>query len=150
MTVSVFEFREQILVGHNEGKSANKMAKELGISQPSVCKVLRAEGIDISHRKKGRDNPVVRNSELAIQLYNEGKTLQEVADVVGASLSGVYGYFKRKGVEVRTREDLRWKVNHAYFDEVDTEEKAYYLGLMMADGTNRSNDNSIALSLIDR
>lgn len=44
----------------------------------------------------------------------------------------------------RTRQ---YKLNEHYFDKIDTEEKAYFLGMLFADGTN--NGYRVKLSLVD-
>lgn len=43
----------------------------------------------------------------------------------------------------------KWKLNENYFDVIDTQEKAYWLGLLYADGHNNVRGNQITLSLKD-
>ena len=46
----------------------------------------------------------------------------------------------------------KYDVNDSYFDQIDTEEKAYFLGLLYADGCNRKTKwkaKTISISLID-
>lgn len=58
---------------------------------------------------------------------------------------------KEWGVEARNSSDARrkYKVNINYFDTIDTEDKAYFLGLLYADGCNHDScgNYSIVLSL---
>ena len=39
------------------------------------------------------------------------------------------------------------KINKNFFNKIDTEEKAYFLGFLYADGYNNTDRNSVALSL---
>lgn len=60
--------------------------------------------------------------------------------------------FKKAGFKTRSESERRrvYKINENFFDEIDTEEKAYFLGLLYADGHNNTNNNCIRLTLQDR
>jgi hypothetical protein len=45
---------------------------------------------------------------------------------------------------------MKYKINEKYFDNLDTEDKNYFLGLLMADGHNNGKNVSIALSGDDK
>ena len=53
---------------------------------------------------------------------------------------------KERGIQIINRQNLV-KFNENVFDSVDTEEKAYWLGFIFADGYISSRDYSFELSL---
>jgi hypothetical protein len=58
---------------------------------------------------------------------------------------------KKNGIDIRPRR--KYTLNQHYFDVIDTEEKAYFLGLLYADGSISSNKNytiTISLQLSDK
>ena len=67
----------------------------------------------------------------------EGLTIKELANKYDTRYGNIYYYFKNhnwkilKGTE---EQNTRHRINHDYFDKIDTHEKAYFLGLLMADG----------------
>lgn len=72
----------------------------------------------------------------ALQMYEEGKSLREVSEHLGYSRGAITKILKENGVVIRsTKETSRmYTHNFRYFNEIDTEEKAYWLGFIYADG----------------
>ena len=92
--------------------------------------------------------------ENILELYTSGKTPIEIAEQLGCTLSNVSRRLKKAGVHIKrdyakTRYSRisRYKVNETYFDNIDTEDKAYFLGLMMSDGC--VSNNCFYIKLID-
>ena len=56
---------------------------------------------------------------------------------------------RRNGYDAKSASELKRKypIVEDFFDEIDTEEKAYFLGFLYADGYNNTDRNSVALSL---
>ena len=56
---------------------------------------------------------------------------------------------RRNGYKAKSQSELQRKYNidETFFDVIDTEEKAYFLGLLYADGCNATNRNAVILSL---
>ena len=72
-------------------------------------------------------------------MHQEGKNALEISKILGFKYSQpVYNYFKKKGWERLTREQYNFRttytVNQDFFNKIDTEEKAYILGFICADG----------------
>ena len=74
------------------------------------------------------------DDNLVIERYNELKNLKKVAKSFGVSLRPITRILKKNNVELTNR---RFEVNHNYFEKIDTEEKAYWLGFLYADGCVR-------------
>jgi intein-encoded DNA endonuclease-like protein len=71
---------------------------------------------------------------LIIEKYDELKNLKKVAKSFGVSLRPIKRILEKNNVELTNR---RYNVNHEYFKIIDSEEKAYWLGFLYADGCVR-------------
>lgn len=58
-------------------------------------------------------------------------------------------HWKKLGLAIRpqTTTKRKFPIDENFFEKIDTEEKAYYLGLMYADGCNREACNVVSISL---
>jgi intein-encoded DNA endonuclease-like protein len=86
------------------------------------------------------------NDNLVIEKYNELKNIHKVAKYFNVSISPIQRILKRNNFELTNR---RYDVNHNYFEVIDTEEKAYWLGFLFADGyiRERKSGNSLEMKL---
>ena len=101
---------------------------------------------------------IVLNYQKGISPYQMVKTIPELSD---KRPSVIYGILERLGIktnrtikitEEQKRNRRKYQVNDDYFETIDTEEKAYWLGFIYADGYVMSNSDKvgIALSSIDK
>ena len=67
------------------------------------------------------------------QEYLSGKSLSEVCREYKADRGSFSKRLKQDGIEVINKQNLA-KVNEHYFDEIDCQGKAYWLGFLYADG----------------
>lgn len=124
---------------YNSGKKITEIANELGINRHTVADVLKVKN-DIyinNNHKKERDNKI-------IELYVNGKSMREVAKAANLSVSTIknvldkYKIEKRpmhhKGHSLGTSKNRKHNFDLNYFENIDTEEKAYWLGFLYADG----------------
>jgi hypothetical protein len=89
-------------------------------------------------------NEEVRNEILS--LYNDTNLkISEISEVVGLSIGTLY---KAIGDQKNREYKRKYKLNENYFDRIDTEDKAYFLGLLYADGCN--NGGGFYITLQDR
>jgi hypothetical protein len=86
------------------------------------------------------------SDNLVIEKYKELKNIHKVAKHFNVSISPIQRSLKRNGFELTNR---RYGVNHNYFEVIDTEEKAYWLGFLFADGyiRERKSGNSLEMKL---
>lgn len=70
------------------------------------------------------------------KLYLEGKNAKEISSLLGFKYhQPVYNYFKKRGWERNGKSGkVTYKVDEGFFKCIDTEEKAYILGFICADG----------------
>ena len=74
--------------------------------------------------------------EIVFQEYLAGKSFETIGKEYGWSPSTVTRIYKENGGKARTDREqaLKYTCNEHYFDEIDTAEKAYWLGFMYTDG----------------
>ena len=96
--------------------------------------------------------------EKAITLYNDKKlTYKQIGEIVGANRKTVSYYLRQNGVisnplmvrkvDPRKLRKYDYSTCEKCFESIDTEEKAYWLGFLYADGCVSAAKNTIELSL---
>lgn len=81
--------------------------------------------------------------------YANGDTIETIARAYGRQPSTVRKSLVRWGATMRSRGPQRvLDVDEHYFDTIDSEEKAYWLGFLIADGSVLRNGKGLALSLV--
>lgn len=144
------ELKEKVVELARQGFSAYWISKETGLSQSSTNRAIRAAGISISHRQHKRDDPLCNHADDIIAQYEAGAGLDSIGTLYGCHNGGsIRALLKRNGVTIRAMRDYSYPVNEHFFDIIDTAEKAYVLGFMMADGCNQSHVPEVTLSITD-
>ena len=92
-------------------------------------------------RKKGTDPREV------IRLYESGLSLAAVGRILGIEGSVARRHLERQGVARRSCGYRQHALDEHYFDQVDTPEKAYWLGFLAADGHITANERTLQLRL---
>jgi hypothetical protein len=74
-------------------------------------------------------------SDLIIQMNKEFKTSDEISTVLNIDKKAIIKHLKNLKVKnITSRNFYNAQINHNYFDNIDTPEKAYILGLLASDG----------------
>jgi hypothetical protein len=86
------------------------------------------------------------NKNDVVNQYFLLKNIHKVAKHFKVSSTTISRIIKSNGIELTNR---RYVVNHNYFDNIDNEEKAYWLGFIYADGyiRERKSGNSLEIKL---
>lgn len=77
-----------------------------------------------------------------IKLIDEGYSVSDVSKILEKPMSSVSSVIKRFNLKVRKVLNQN-NINHEYFDLIDSEDKAYYLGFLIADGTISDKKKSV-------
>lgn len=91
-----------------------------------------------------------------VELYEQGLTPVQISEKFGCCCINITRRLKKAGIPFKrdyskSRRSIDTRVHSLdvhYFDTIDTEEKAYFLGLMFADGS--VSKNQFYLKMIDR
>ncbi len=124
----------------------------------TIAKKLRSLGVEVkNHLLK----PIKVTDEELIAMYNSGMSLKEIANIASGSKGAMVVRQKLQELGIDTSyssnvSKYKEKMSRAFhiytldeniFDSIDTEEKAYWLGFLMADGYNHEDRTSICLRL---
>ncbi|MDN4524406.1 recombinase family protein [Fictibacillus fluitans] len=132
---------------YEEGKNTIEIAKEFQIGVQLVNRRLKDLGIKM--RKKGKltyfSEQTIKNMWHA---YINGLTIAEIAKEHRVSHVTIYRKLKTIGLNVsHVDKRSKYKYNKHFFDVIDTEHKAYWLGFIYADGCVSKNRGSYVLSI---
>ena len=119
--------------------SSNKIAKELNINLKKVLEFLKENNLTRSREEVSKSNASCKKKlevdiEKAIQLIEGGLSLKQTAKLLGVNTKTL----RRRGVSnpnVTGNRVSKYKKNFAFFEQITTEEQAYFLGLLYADGS---------------
>src|SRR3990172_7525128 len=85
--------------------------------------------------------------ECIVELYNLGLSCQKIADIFHRDESAISIRLRKIGLKKRSNSVYRRRkfFNNSYFNSIDSEHKAYWLGFLMADGClyQRNNRNHV-------
>lgn len=89
--------------------------------------------------------------QLVAKEYSDGQSLRSLASKYECDRNVIRCAVNKSGVILRTPHEActKRKVNERYFDVIDTEKKAYFLGLIYADGCIKDNPKAISVGLQD-
>lgn len=89
------------------------------------------------------------NEKLIIKMYLDGISGHKIAASIGLKPHQVYYILKKNNIESRDNSinSKRFQFNENFFETIDSEPKAYWLGFLFADGYILTNSNSFGLSL---
>ncbi len=92
---------------------------------------------------------LLHNYKKIYQEHLQGISIKELSKKFNAPIPSIYAHFKLKNFTYNKEISVRqtgFYVNEEYLNEINTEDKAYFLGWMFSDGN--VNDKSICLKLI--
>lgn len=115
------------------GLSCTQIAKQQGCTAHTICYLFKKYNLQVENRQ----NKINIDLETLIKEYESGKSLAQIGKECGNSYTTLSRMLKRAGIQVINRQnELRFNEN--VFDIIDTDEKAYWLGFIWADGNIRS------------
>lgn len=87
-----------------------------------------------------------------IDLYQNGMSLEKIGLKYDASRHAIKTVLNKMGVQTRddSHKGRKYTINENYFDEINTPNKAYILGLLYSDGCNHRKTNHVNLELQER
>lgn len=125
---------------YEKGYKITEIANELRIDRHTVTHILKKYGI---YKRLTVEEKEIRDQKV-ISYYNSGKSTREVAKEMNISAAGVTLILKKHNIKLReqhqkghskgTSKNRKYFFNFDFFENIDTEEKAYWLGFLYADG----------------
>lgn len=144
------KFDNEIVNMYKSGISVKEMCNVLPCSRQTIYNVLNKYNVELdsTHGKRNDGAPVEKIYEM-YELYLQGKNTREIGEIYGFSKSHISRLFRAHSLTLRDQHytSRKYTLNENFFDSIDTEEKAYFLGLLWADGTNITKRNCIQIGL---
>lgn len=122
----------------------NMISEKIGVSAYKISTNFKKNNIEI---RKGF-NPNIEKYIEGMELYKDGKSICQISKELSINRNRFSQYLKRQGIQV-TRKPHKYSINSNIFEVIDTEEKAYWLGFLYADGCMWSSRKSIELGLAE-
>ena len=117
---------------NKEGWSTKQIYEQMGITKSQAYKAIRRMGL------KSNCNRTMTPDSIKIikEKYLEGETIEEITDKYFKDkyCSGEINMVLRK-LGITRPNGTQAKINHDYFENIDSEHKAYWLGFIYADGS---------------
>lgn len=146
------KYEEEVLKLHSENLNSNIIAKHLGISRSKVYKILKKYNLK-SNNNKPKQPRLFTEEEVnsMIKLYKQGMTCEEIYYIYKdrcSSKETIQGLLSRR-INMRNR-GKRILFDENYFENIDAERKAYWLGFIYADGNITNNRLRIEIKSDDK
>lgn len=151
-TMITKEIQETLCKEYLEGKSITALSKEYHKKPSTISRILKENNIEvvIGLRKRHFTTEEQNYLKYATEHYYG---IKEMAEHLSLDVATVKNQLKLLGLVPQYRNKNR-SLNENYFSTIDSEEKAYFLGLMYTDGsiriTNHSKQIRISLQLQDK
>lgn len=131
-----------------ENKSCETISKELEISFYQVYQHLKKWGVEIRPANNKRTRITEIHKEEIIDMYvTQRLSTIKIGEHFNVSYQTIYKALKRWNIDRRSFSEMSGFIaNYNYFDNIDDEHKAYWLGFMYADGYITA-DNYVGLTL---
>lgn len=127
---------------YKTGKSLTSIAKELKLDKHTLSRKMETDGIRKPIKRHDRST---KHDAAILEAYNNNISIEKIAKSLNISTNMVWNCLKSHLVDTN-KEYRTYSINKDVFKKIDTEEKAYWLGLLYADGYV-DNDRGVELSL---
>lgn len=135
---------QQIIIEYNSGKSLSKVGKIFNLNQVTIHNILKRNNITL--RTKGGIYKL--NEDSIINEYKSGKTCKEIADKNNVSFNTISNILKKNEIPRDNIYHNNELINN-YWENIDTYDKAYFLGFLITDGNISGNSIRLQLSSKD-
>lgn len=137
----------KIIEMRNNGYNIASIAKKYGVTSSRIGEILRENGISTPNERY-----LQFSYDEVLEMYNmylSGISRVNIAEKYGVCADSVYNLFLKYDFQVKSISHAKqqYKINENYFDDIDTPNKAYILGLLYADGCNMTDKHEVTISL---
>lgn len=133
-----------IITMYLNGMTQKDIATQYNVSTNVIGTILRDNNV----QPRTRLTNEMRNN--IVDMYLSGENKESISNIVHVSYGTVARVLKENSIQIRSKSDIkrRYHCNEHYFDEIDTPNKAYILGILYADGCI-TDDRHVSLTLQD-
>lgn len=121
----------------NKEKTLKQLGEELNIHEKTLREKIKQYGIEYTTSNKKITFTKEQIKEI-IKEYNSGISLKKVGEKYGTNEVTLSKILKENNIDItkldRYGKHIYFNLNNRIFENIDTEEKAYWLGFILADG----------------
>lgn len=122
---------KQILEEYYSGKLASEIEQAWNLKAGTIKYFRKKMGLPKYENPKFSDEYLAK----AVNEHINGTLLKDVYKKYNLSSATIYRYMKQHNIEYKNEHGRKNKFNQDYFESIDTEHKAYWLGFIYADGS---------------
>lgn len=126
---------------YKRGLTQQQIADKYNVSKDTIKEIFKKKNIS---KKDKPDLFSIEDMNSIITLYNGGKTTQEIGMMYNVADETIRRWLDKYGVG---RRQSKYTIDEYYFDNIDDQNKAYFLGLLYADGYHNIQKHSISITL---
>lgn len=137
----------QIINLYKQGVTYQEIGDKFGVTKGRISQIIHRAGF-----KKHNKNLLHTYDDVVVMynMYLNGCKVDKIAKLYNIARSSVYKLFAKYEFELEQDRKYVYKINNSYFDNIDTPNKAYILGLLWADGSNCTKNNTVGLTLQEK
>lgn len=138
--------KDDIIKLYVDGLTQQQIADKYNTSKSSIARLLHRVGITSKVIITEFDE------QQMIEMYKNGTIIKDIANEFNIGDRRVSDILKKYNIQIvpSYERQRKYSLNESYFDCIDTQDKAYLLGLLYADGCNSNGHIAIRLQEIDR
>jgi transposase len=140
------EIKTKIIELYLSGLGSDTISKQFDIHANTVLKLLKREGIE---RRGLRKKIFPEDEPKIVEMYQQGMSAPEIAEKFNVQHTMILRYLEKNGIDRRSAEECHriYPIYEDFFDVIDSQEKAYFLGILYADGNNSLDANYVRIDL---
>lgn len=126
------EHKEAISIRYQTGETLREIAPTFGVADRTIGDWLKRLGIQARHRHPPSEIEI----EQMVKRYQAGESVYSLGKDFPYCQLTMRNHIRQSGVKMRSKIDTlrKYHINASFFDVIDTELKAYWLGFIFADG----------------
>lgn len=123
--------------------------RKFNVNQSYVTTLLKSRNITIKSWAECKGINSLKEKEI-IEYHLSGHTGKECGELYNLSSTTIFNILKRNNIIERRHSSRKYFINEDYFEKIDSKDKAYFLGLLIADGNNTLKSCRIELQEEDK
>jgi intein-encoded DNA endonuclease-like protein len=134
---------------YKDGINTPQLAKEYFVNATTIRSILIKNGVVVRSRPES-NRKIKKFREEITNLYKAGKSSVKIAKKFEVNSTTILRELKSSSTDIKKSGDYRtYYCNFDFFEKMDCEEKAYWVGFIAADGAVvvRQNQSSLTISL---
>ena len=139
---------KEIIDRYKSGATMQELSNIYGYKIDTISRFLINNNVELRKYKfNKKDVESMKND-----YFNNGMSLDDLSEKYNSNRNTIAETFERYGIDRKSPSIAarKYSLNEKYFDEIDTQNKAYILGFFYADGYVSSLDSTIAIDLQER